>query len=227
MFLRCCRASSGELELGDERSILLRTSTGTTRSSHACLSTACVCVHTPSTASTTSSAPSLSRAAADTSEQKSTWPGESIRLTRTSSPPSAGRYASAIDDAFIVMPRSCSSSRLSMYRTWPASRDEMMPFDAISPSASVVLPWSTCARMQRLMASRDLPAWWRLAQFWWWSRAILVASRRVAAWRAAIGHATPATISLGLAGARFALRIGEEREVCHLSTPSSTASAAW
>ena len=94
-----------------------------TPSSHACRSTAAVCTHTPSTTSTTSSAPSLSRTAEETSEQKSTWPGESIRLTRSglaaSAPPpaaatSSGWYTSAMEDAFIVMPRSCSSSRESM-----------------------------------------------------------------------------------------------------------------
>ena len=39
-------------------------------------------MHTPSTASTTTRPPSLSLAAVDTSLQKSTWPGESIRLMR-------------------------------------------------------------------------------------------------------------------------------------------------
>lgn len=51
-------------------------------SSQAWRSTACVWMQTPSTASTTISAPSDSRTAVDTSLQKSMCPGESIRLTR-------------------------------------------------------------------------------------------------------------------------------------------------
>lgn len=76
-------ASDGERRSSRmRRSSLLIIRQGVTFSSHACRSTACVWMHTPSTASTTTSAPSLSRAAVDTSLQKSTWPGESIRLTR-------------------------------------------------------------------------------------------------------------------------------------------------
>ena len=53
-----------------------------TFSSQAWRSTAWVWMHTPSTASTTTKAPSDRRAAVETSEQKSTCPGESIRLNR-------------------------------------------------------------------------------------------------------------------------------------------------
>lgn len=42
----------------------------------------CTWGHTPSTASTTTMAPSHSLIAVETSEEKSTWPGESIRLTK-------------------------------------------------------------------------------------------------------------------------------------------------
>jgi len=95
-------------------------------------------MHTPSQASTTTSAPSLRRTDVDTSLQKSTWPGESMRLTTYVLPPplsheegelpwdSFGESARdaadapppslkrrAIDDAFMVIPRCCSSSRLS------------------------------------------------------------------------------------------------------------------
>mmetsp|Transcript_12142 Transcript_12142/g.40014 ORF Transcript_12142/g.40014 Transcript_12142/m.40014 type:complete len:207 (-) Transcript_12142:210-830(-) len=92
--LMCPHASMGERRSSaTSRSILLRTRSEVTPSSHACRSTAAVCTHTPSTTSTTSSAPSLSRTAEETSEQKSTWPGESIRLTRSglaaSAPPPA------------------------------------------------------------------------------------------------------------------------------------------
>lgn len=45
------------------------------------------CGQTPSTASTTMMHPSQMRTAVDTSEEKSTWPGESIRFIRYSSLP--------------------------------------------------------------------------------------------------------------------------------------------
>jgi hypothetical protein len=71
--------------------------------------------------------------------------------TRTSSRVAApGTCSSAIDDAFIVMPRDCSSSRESKYRSSPAVFGWMSPLDAIKWSLSVVLPWSTCARMHML-----------------------------------------------------------------------------
>ncbi|KIY46597.1 hypothetical protein FISHEDRAFT_12172, partial [Fistulina hepatica ATCC 64428] len=43
----------------------------------------------------------------------------------------------------IVIPRSCSSSRLSMYLILPAIRVDMILFAARSASMRVVLPWST------------------------------------------------------------------------------------
>eukprot|EP01139_Manchomonas_bermudensis_P019049 Amastigsp_a676327_4345.p5 type:complete len:100 gc:universal Amastigsp_a676327_4345:1995-2294(+) len=64
------------------RSILLTISTGLMRSPRAWRSTVSVCTHTPSTQSTTTSAPSVTRSAAVTSDEKSTWPGESMRLMR-------------------------------------------------------------------------------------------------------------------------------------------------
>lgn len=98
-------------------------------------------VHTPSTASTRTSAPSHSRDAVETSLEKSTWPGVSIRLILYSSsvgsppaidldrqpapqPRSAPGSPSTSDtlgilhlrltaEDSIVIPRSCSSSRLS------------------------------------------------------------------------------------------------------------------
>mmetsp|Transcript_19286 Transcript_19286/g.65032 ORF Transcript_19286/g.65032 Transcript_19286/m.65032 type:complete len:254 (-) Transcript_19286:118-879(-) len=96
--LMCPHASMGERRSSaTSRSILLRTRSGVTPSSHACRSTAAVCTHTPSTTSTTSSAPSLSRTAEETSEQKSTWPGESIRFTRSGLAASAPPPAAATD----------------------------------------------------------------------------------------------------------------------------------
>mmetsp|Transcript_20616 Transcript_20616/g.66123 ORF Transcript_20616/g.66123 Transcript_20616/m.66123 type:complete len:292 (-) Transcript_20616:195-1070(-) len=64
------------------RSTLLHISTGRMRSPSAWRSTVSVCTHTPEMASTTTSAPSVTRSAAVTSDEKSTCPGESIRLIR-------------------------------------------------------------------------------------------------------------------------------------------------
>ena len=198
MFLMCCHASSGEsCSSAIRRSILLSTNIGVTRSTHACLRTACVWTQTPSTASTSTSALSLSRTAADTSLPKSTWPGESIRLTGTggggahaaagaaaaTSATSADSAAadddgwkeSAMEDDFIVMPRSCSSSRLSMYRSWPASRLEMMPLLAMSESLRVVLPWSTCAitQMLRVVAMYVYCVSETMAKRSWWAASVM------------------------------------------------------
>lgn len=41
-----------------------------------------VCAHIPSTTSTTIMVPSQSRTAVETSDEKSTWPGESMRLIK-------------------------------------------------------------------------------------------------------------------------------------------------
>jgi len=71
----CCSSSM-------QRSSLLRMSTGMMRSPMAWRSTVSVCTATPSTQSTTTSAPSVTRSAAVTSDEKSTCPGESIRLMR-------------------------------------------------------------------------------------------------------------------------------------------------
>ncbi len=63
-------------------SILLSTNTALTLSSHACFRTVCVYGLTPSSTSTMTTAPSDSLNALLTSLEKSTWPGESIRLIR-------------------------------------------------------------------------------------------------------------------------------------------------
>eukprot|EP00963_Diacronema_lutheri_P000160 scaffold6_cov330-Pavlova_lutheri.AAC.12 len=102
-------------------------------------------MHTPSQTSTSTTAPSLIRAAVDTSQQKSTCPGESTRFTSAlSSGPSLdaslGACKSAMAVDFMVMPRCCSSSRLSKYRSFPAILGWMMPLLAIRLSVSVVLP---------------------------------------------------------------------------------------
>ena len=64
--------------------------TGLMRSASAWRSTVSVCTQTPSTQSTTTRAPSVMRSAAVTSDEKSTWPGESIRLIRKPSPSASG-----------------------------------------------------------------------------------------------------------------------------------------
>src|SRR5271170_1726386 len=56
--------------------------TGLIRSPRACRRTVSVWTQTPSTQSTTTRAPSVTRRAAVTSEEKSTWPGESIKLIK-------------------------------------------------------------------------------------------------------------------------------------------------
>ena len=63
-------------------SILLTINTGTIFSAIACLNTVSVYTLTPSTQSTTTKAPSVTLKAAVTSDEKSTCPGESIKLIR-------------------------------------------------------------------------------------------------------------------------------------------------
>ena len=61
-------------------STLLMNSTGLTRSSRAIRVTVSVCVMIPSTASQTTTAPSMARRLRITLPLKSTWPGVSIML---------------------------------------------------------------------------------------------------------------------------------------------------
>src|SRR5215213_3191670 len=68
------------------RSTLLIMATGLIRSARAWRSTVSVCTETPSTQSTTTRAPSVTRRAAVTSDEKSTCPGESIKLIKNSLP---------------------------------------------------------------------------------------------------------------------------------------------
>ena len=75
-------SSGGSCSSMMQRSTLFRKSTGRMRSPMAWRSTVSVCTHTPSMQSTTTSAPSVTRSAAVTSDEKSTWPGESIRLIK-------------------------------------------------------------------------------------------------------------------------------------------------
>ena len=59
-----------------------------------------------------------------------------------------GTYSNDIELDFMVMPLACSSSLLSRYRISPTSLGWIKPFEAMRWSERVVLPWSTCAKMQ-------------------------------------------------------------------------------
>lgn len=73
-------------------------------------------------------APSHNLTAVETSLEKSTCPGESMRLTiKSSFEPRKSLNKSDMQLLFIVIPRSCSSGRLSMYLNWPAIRCEIIP----------------------------------------------------------------------------------------------------
>ncbi len=125
-------------------SILLSTTmTGRERPS-AFFSTKRVWGSGPSEASTSRITPSTMESARSTSPPKSAWPGVSRMLMRTPFQPTAQFFAE------MVMPRSRSSSMLSMRRsstTWSARN---MPLCLKRPSTSVVLPWSTCAMIAML-----------------------------------------------------------------------------
>ena len=132
-------------------SILLRTRTVFTLASQAYRMTVRVYGLTPSTTSIITIAPSERLTAELTSMEKSTCPGESIKFIKcyfsSAGTPFRGGSLWAcridMDDAFIVIWRSCSSSRESRYRRVPANFCEMMLFEEISVSDIVVLPWST------------------------------------------------------------------------------------
>jgi len=127
------------------RSILLMNSVGLTPSRSAWRSTVSVWGIAPSTASTTTIAPSTARIARVTSPPKSTCPGVSMRLIRWL----VSSYSWVIETfaASIVMPRSCSSSSVSIASCSPAVSSEIIPAPASRLSVSVVLPWSTWAAM--------------------------------------------------------------------------------
>jgi len=140
---RSCISSSPSRSSEMRRSTLLMNSVGLTPSRSACRSTVSVWGIAPSTASTTTSAPSTARIARVTSPPKSTWPGVSMRLMRWL----VSSYVWVIETfaASIVIPRSCSSSFVSIASCSPAVSWEIIPAPARRLSESVVLPWSTCA----------------------------------------------------------------------------------
>ena len=128
------------------RSILLTKISVGTRSRWRARNRSGVCGWTPSTAETTSTAPSSTPRTRSTSAMKSGWPGVSTRLTARS----PTRNEATADR--IVMPRSRSSSSESVWVV-PAST---LPTRSIAPvvkrsrSVRVVLPASTWARIPRL-----------------------------------------------------------------------------
>jgi hypothetical protein len=105
-----------------------------------------VCAWTPSTAETTSTAPSSTFSTRSTSAMKSGWPGVSIRLTVVS------LIQNEATADLIVMPRWRSRARVSVW-VLPSST---LPTSSITPAAyssrsvRLVLPASTCARMESL-----------------------------------------------------------------------------
>ena len=128
------------------RSILLTNSSVGSRSRRSARISTRVCGCTPSTAETTSTAPSSTVRTRSTSAMKSGWPGVSMRLTVTS--PIANETTADL----IVIPRCRSSASVSVC-VLPASTlpiSSMMPALCSSRSVRLVLPASTCARMPRL-----------------------------------------------------------------------------
>ena len=80
IFLYIVSPSSYNSNIG--LSSLFTINTGLIHSYIDCLNTVSVCTHTPSMVSITTNAPSVTRRAAVTSDEKSTCPGESIKLNK-------------------------------------------------------------------------------------------------------------------------------------------------
>lgn len=125
------------------RSILLTKTSVGSRSLRSVLIRTRVCAWTPSTAESSSTAPSRTSRARSTSAMKSECPGVSIRLTCTSP------TVNAATAERMVMPR-CRSISPSSVRVSPAST---LPSRSIAPpsnssrSVRLVLPASTWARI--------------------------------------------------------------------------------
>src|SRR5262249_2084911 len=112
---------------------------------------ATVWASTPCAASTTSSAPSHACSERETSYVKSTCPGVSMRFS--SWPFQLTRTACAL----IVIPRSRSSS-IESSTCARISRPVTVFVSSRMRSASVDLPWSMCAMIEKLrMRSRSIP----------------------------------------------------------------------
>src|SRR3984957_7150587 len=102
----------------------------------------------PCAASITSSAPSQACSERDTSEEKSTWPGVSMKLSSYVCP-SLAVYVSVTGCILIVIPRSRSRSIASSICSsiW---RCPIVRVISSSRSDSVVFPWLMWAMMQKL-----------------------------------------------------------------------------
>lgn len=91
------------------------------------------CGQTPSTASTTMMHPSQMRTAVDTSEEKSTCPGESIRLIRYSSLPEI-----KIEDMFSAMqtrnPLPWGLGKMLLRQDWTKLQEPELQWAAIIPT---------------------------------------------------------------------------------------------
>ena len=103
--------------------------------------------------STITIAPSVTLNAAVTSEEKSTCPGESIKLTIKLFPSACLGKSKSEDNSknkvmpvdFIVIPLSCSSALVSVNLVSPAESMDIIPAEATKESVKVDFPWSTCA----------------------------------------------------------------------------------
>ena len=130
------------------KSTLLRTGTISSFASCAKYVLATVCASTPCAASTTRIAPSHAPIERETSYAKSTCPGVSRRLKRYVLP-SLASYCIVTGCDLIVMPRSRSRSIASSVCSL-SSRALTACVSSRMRSESVVLPWSTCAMIQKL-----------------------------------------------------------------------------
>ncbi len=134
------------------RSILLSTGMMVRSFSSARYRLARVCASMPWAASTTRMVPSQAARERDTSYVKSTWPGVSIMLRMCVLPafsPVRGAHGRRTAWDLMVMPRSRSMSIRSRY--WARiCRGSTTPVICSIRSASVDLPWSMWAMMQKL-----------------------------------------------------------------------------
>ncbi len=137
------------------RSILLSTGMIVRSFSSARYRLARVCASMPWAASTTRMVPSHAARERDTSYVKSTWPGVSIMLRMCVVPESGpvfGAHGRRTACDLMVMPRSRSMSMRSRY--WARiCRGSTTPVICSIRSASVDLPWSMWAMMQKLRIS--------------------------------------------------------------------------
>ena len=129
-------------------SILLATGTIARSRSIARKNVAIVCAWMPCAASTSSSAPWQAASDRDTSNEKSACPGVSMRFSRYVSPVRSSAWSKETLCALTVIPRARSTGSRSRYCFLPPGG--IAPVISSRRSASVDLPWSTCATMEKL-----------------------------------------------------------------------------